>query len=355
MKVTVEIPNHPYEIWIEKGNLTQAGKWLSQLWKPQKVVIVTDNHVGSLYAETVKLSLEAEGFEVAVFDFLEGEASKNLVTVQKVYAFLSQFGMTRSDGILALGGGVVGDLAGFVASTYMRGVHFVQVPTSLTAQVDSSIGGKTGVNTASAKNMVGTFAQPDGVLIDPETLKTLGKRELIEGMGEVVKYAFIKDLFLYDLLESLSGDTESILAQAEKIIYHSCQVKRELVVADEKDNGVRLLLNFGHTIGHAIELIAGYGQVMHGEAVAIGMVQISQVAEKKGLVEAGLTHKIKTMNQKFGLPISYDKWYEEELYTALTHDKKARGKQINIVLVPQVGQAIIHPIPIEEMKEYLEK
>lgn len=355
MIVNVEIPHHPYAIRIEKGVLSQVGKWLSDLWKPQKVVIITDNHVGSLYAEKVKLSLEAQGFEVGVFDFLEGEASKNLITVEKAYTFLSQFGMTRSDGILALGGGVVGDLAGFVASTYMRGIHFVQVPTSLTAQVDSSIGGKTGVNTRTAKNMVGTFAQPDGVLIDPDTLETLGKRELIEGMGEVVKYAFIKDIELYQLLDKISGDTDAILENAEEIIYHSCQVKRALVVEDEMDNGVRLLLNFGHTIGHAIELIAGYGQVMHGEAVAMGMVQISKVAEEKGLIPSGLTQDIIRMNTKFGLPITFEDWDTEALYNALTHDKKARGKTINIVLVPKVGESIVYPIPILEMKEYLEK
>lgn len=355
MIVKVDVPNHSYDITIEKGSIGAVGQWISNLWKPQKIVIITDNHVGALYAEKVKLSLESCHFEVAVFDFLEGEASKNLVTVEKAYEFLSRFGMTRSDGIIALGGGVVGDLAGFVASTYMRGIHFVQLPTSLTAQVDSSIGGKTGVNTSTAKNMVGTFYQPDGVLIDPDTLETLGDRELIEGMGEVIKYAFIKDVELYNLLNQMIGDTSSILENAERIIYHSCQVKRTMVVEDEMDNGIRLLLNFGHTIGHAIELIAGYGQVMHGEAVAIGMVQISKVAESKGLVQTGLTDDISRLNNKFGLPQTYEKWDEEALYNALTHDKKARGKQINIVLVPKVGEAIIYPIPIEQMKEFLEK
>ena len=155
MKLNVNIPNHPYDIVIEKGTLAKAGEWLASLWSAQKIVVITDNHVASLYAETVKCSLEVTGFEVFVFDFLEGEASKNLTTVNKVYEFLAKVGMTRSDGIVALGGGVVGDLAGFAASTYMRGIHFVQIPTSLTAQVDSSIGGKTGVNTPWAKNKIG--------------------------------------------------------------------------------------------------------------------------------------------------------------------------------------------------------
>lgn len=263
--------------------------------------------------------------------------------------------MTRSDGIVALGGGVVGDLAGFAASTYMRGIHFVQIPTSLTAQVDSSIGGKTGVNTPWAKNMVGTFTQPDGVLIDPDVLTTLGQRELIEGMGEVIKYGLIEDVELWQELSDMDGSPESILEHAESIICHSCNVKRKLVVEDELDNGVRLYLNFGHTIGHAVEATAGYGKVMHGEAVAIGMVQVARVAEKKGLMPKGITTDIEQMCRKFGLPVDYQPWRQEELYHALLHDKKARGKTIKLVIVPELGRAAIHQIPLEEMKDYLEK
>ncbi len=354
MDLAVNLPHHPYTIVIENGALQKAGQWLASLWKPQKIVIVTDNHVARLYAETVKLSLQSHGFEVAVFDFLEGEAQKNLTTVNRVYEFLAKFGMTRSDGIVALGGGVVGDLAGFVASTYMRGIHFVQIPTSLTAQVDSSIGGKTGVNTPFAKNMVGTFTQPDGVLIDPKTLETLGQRELIEGMGEVIKYGLIADPELWQLLKDIPAGRQGILDHAEEIIYHSCNVKRQVVVEDELDNGVRLYLNFGHTIGHAIEATAGYGQVMHGEGVAIGMVQISRVAEAKGLIAEGLTQSIEEMCAKFGLPIAYSPWDVTQLYTALTHDKKARGNMINIVLVTEIGTAQIHQMPVVDMKEFLE-
>lgn len=355
MRLTVNLPQTPYDIVIEKGSLSRVGQWVADLWQPQKIVIITDNHVGSLYANKVKFSLEGAGFEVSVFDFLEGEAQKNLTTVNKAYEFLVKQGLTRSDGIVALGGGVVGDLAGFVASTYMRGIHFLQIPTSLTAQVDSSIGGKTGVNTPFAKNMVGTFTQPDGVLIDPDTLKTLGKRELIEGMGEVVKYGLIADLELWQKLQMLSGSPEAILENAEFIIYHSCDVKRRIVVEDELDNGVRLYLNFGHTIGHALEATAGYGRVMHGEAVAIGMVQLSRVAEQKGLIEAGITQAICDMCVKFGLPIDHKPWNPDQLYRALTHDKKARGNTIKTVIVPKIGRAVINQIPLKEMKDYLER
>lgn len=354
MKINVDLPHHPYAIVIEKGSLNRLGQWVVDLWNPQKVTIITDSRVGALYTETVKTQLKEAGFEVGVFTFPEGEAQKNLTTVNQAYEFMAQFGMTKSDGILALGGGVVGDLAGFVAATYMRGIHFLQVPTSLTAQVDSAIGGKTGVNTSFAKNMVGVIAQPDGVLIDPETLKTLGRRELIEGMGEVIKYGLIADAELWQELESLAGPDE-ILDQASSLIYRSCLVKCQHVVADEQDQGVRLFLNFGHTIGHALEAKAGYGQVMHGEAVAIGMVQLSKIAERKGLMPQGITAKIKAMCRKFGLPVSYEPWNVEDLYEALLHDKKARGKTIKLVIVPQLGSSAIHQISLDEMKEYLEK
>lgn len=355
MKLRVDLTTNPYDIVIEPGAIGRVGQWVSGLWQPQKITVITDNHVGGLYAERVKLSLEDAGFEVHVFDFLEGEARKTLTTANKAYEFLIKHGMTRSDGIIALGGGVAGDLAGFVASTYMRGIHFLQIPTSLTAQVDSSIGGKTGVNTPFAKNIVGSFAQPDGVLIDPETLKTLGKRELIEGMGEVVKYGLIQDVELWEELKGMDGSIASILDHAESIIYHSCNVKRKIVVEDEFEGGVRMYLNFGHTIGHAIEQTAGYGKVMHGEAVAIGMVQIARVAEQKGLMPAGITQEITQMCAKFGLPVDHEPWKTEDLYRALTHDKKARGNSIKTVIVPAIGQAQINEIPLVEMKEYLEK
>ena len=355
MNVSVPIPGHSYDIVIERGGLNQVGDWLRTLWGDKKVAIISDNRVAKLYASIVEKSLEKAGFQVVRFEFLQGEASKNLTTVSKVYDFLATQGMTRSDGIVALGGGVVGDLAGFAASTYMRGISFVQIPTSLTAQVDSSIGGKTGVNTTLAKNMVGTFAQPDGVFIDPEVLSTLGQRELIEGMGEVIKYGLIQDTELWEELEAMDGSVQSILEHAESIISHSCLVKRDHVVADELDNGIRLYLNFGHTIGHAIEATAGYGQVMHGEAVSMGMVQLSRVAEEKGLMPKGITQKIEEMCRKFGLPVTYENWDKEALYQALTHDKKARGTNLKLVIVPELGQAAIHKIPLQEMKDFLER
>jgi 3-dehydroquinate synthase len=237
----------------------------------------------------------------------------------------------------------------------MRGVHFLQLPTSLTAQVDSSIGGKTGVNTIFAKNMIGTFAQPDGVLIDPEVLQTLGLREFREGLGEVIKCGLIADIELWETLENAENITDLQENYLEEIIIRSCKVKRKFVVNDELDNGVRLFLNFGHTIGHAIESTAGYGAVMHGEAVAMGMIQITKIAEEKGLVDRGLTEKIRKIVEKFDLPTAPENWDENVLYQALSHDKKARGSKIKTVLVPKIGTAVIHEVSLEEMKEFLRK
>ncbi|ETD03702.1 3-dehydroquinate synthase [Lactococcus garvieae TRF1] len=330
----------------------EVGRWVAQLWQQQKVVLVTDDNVEPLYGREVASQLRSEGFEVFTFTFPAGEAVKNLSTVEKLWEFCAQHGLTRSDGVIALGGGVVGDLAAFAASTYMRGIHFLQIPTSLTAQVDSSIGGKTGINSNYAKNMMGTFAQPDGVLIDPEVLKTLEKRDFREGIGEIVKCGLIADKQLWARLNEIQNADE-LLQEAAYFIRAACEVKRKLVVEDEFDQGTRLYLNFGHTIGHAVEAYAGYGQVMHGEAVAIGMVQISKVAERKGLMPEGLTAQIKAVLQKFQLPQTYEPWDEAALFEILSHDKKARGKMIKIVLVPEIGQAQIHEISFQEMKEYL--
>ncbi|WP_375180142.1 3-dehydroquinate synthase [Enterococcus rotai] len=353
MKLTVNLPNHSYDLTIEKGLLKDIGPWAKALWAPQKVVIITDTNVQPLYGEAVSKRLQEAGFEPATFVIDAGEQSKSLTVAAEIYDFLADKGLTRSDGIIALGGGVVGDLAGFVASTYMRGLHFLQVPTTLLAQVDSSIGGKTAVNTSKAKNLVGTFAQPDGVLIDPDTLNTLEVRRVREGIAEIIKSAAIADKQLWQKLTDLT-DEHDLIVHAVDIIAACCKIKRKVVEEDELDNGVRLLLNFGHTIGHALENTAGYGNLTHGEGVAIGMSQITRVAESKKLTPSGTTDQLNKMIQKFHLPITSELWDQEQLYSALTHDKKARGGKINIILLETIGHAKIVRIPIEEMKSYLD-
>lgn len=352
MKLTVNLPNHSYDLVIENGLLKNIGSWAKELWSPQKIVIITDTNVRPLYGDQVYKSLKEAGFEPSTFVIDAGEQSKSLSVAAEIYDFLADEGMTRSDGIIALGGGVVGDLAGFVASTYMRGLHFLQVPTTLLAQVDSSIGGKTAVNTTKAKNLVGTFAQPDGVLIDPDTLNTLEVRRIREGIAEIIKSAAIADESLWQKLGALT-DENDLRAHATEIIASCCKIKRSVVEEDELDNGVRLLLNFGHTIGHALENTAGYGNLTHGEGVAIGMSQITKVAERKNLTPVGTTEQLNKMIQKFHLPVTSNHWNQEQLYTALTHDKKTRGGKINIILLESIGKAKIVRIPIEEMKSYL--
>lgn len=352
MKLTVNLPNHSYDLSIENGLLKKIGSWAKELWSSQKIVIITDTNVQPLYGDLVYNSLKEAGFDPSTFVIEAGEQSKRLSVAAEIYDFLAEEGMTRSDGIIALGGGVVGDLAGFVASTYMRGLHFLQVPTTLLAQVDSSIGGKTAVNTTKAKNLVGTFAQPDGVLIDPDTLNTLEVRRIREGIAEIIKSAAIADEKLWQKLDELT-DEHDLIARATEIIAACCKIKRNVVEKDELDNGIRLLLNFGHTIGHALENTAGYGNLTHGEGVAIGMSQITRVAESNGLTPVGTTDQLNKMIQKFHLPITSKHWDQEQLYTALTHDKKARGGKINIILLASIGEAKIVRIPIEEMKSYL--
>lgn len=354
MKLTVTLPNHSYELWIKKGAIQQVGNWIASIWAPQKIAIITDENVCPLYAKQVIQQLEKNNFIPFLITVPAGETSNSLHVASKIYHSFAEFGLTRSDGIIALGGGVVGDLAGFVASTYMRGCHFLQIPTTLLAQVDSSIGGKTAINTEKAKNLIGTFSQPDGVLIDPDTLKTLDIRYLREGMAEIIKSAAIADENFWLQLANLKNESE-FLQQAENMITTSCQIKKQAVENDEFDHGTRLLLNFGHTIGHALENVQGYGQLAHGEAVAIGMCQVTQVSEEKGLTETGTYVKLKAMIEKFHLPNNKQTYAEEKLFQAIVHDKKIRGDNIQLVILEKIGKAKILSLPINNIKEYLKR
>ncbi len=354
MKLSVNLPTTSYDLLIEKGSLENVGTWVSNLWETKKIVIISDEKVASIYGKLVQEKIQNEGFEVSIFTIPPGETSKSLQMAEKLYDFLSSKSMTRNDGIIILGGGVVGDLGGFVASTYMRGLPFLQIPTTLLAQVDSSVGGKTAVNTKWAKNLVGTFAQPDGVLIDPNTLATLEERQIRCGLAEVVKSAAIADSDLWDLLDRVDNEQEA-LKLSEEIIYACCQVKSNVVEKDEKDTGIRLILNFGHTIGHAIEQTCGYGVLSHGEAIAIGMCQITKKAEEFGDMPVGTLQKIEKMLTKFHLPTSLDDWKEESLFQALTHDKKTSGQSIRIILLKEIGEATIKIISLNEMSNYLKK
>lgn len=352
MKLTVSLKDKSYDLWIEKGALHQIGTWVDSLWDKRRIVVITDTTVKALYGDCVEKSLLEAGFDVSTVAVTPGEESKQFHVADELYTFLAQAGITRRDGVIALGGGVIGDLAGFVASTYMRGVAFLQVPTTLLAQVDSSVGGKTAINSAVAKNLIGTFAQPEGVLIDPTTLETLEPRRLREGLAEIVKSAAIADLDLWKLLQTFE-DEFSVLSQSEQVIHACCDIKRRVVEADEYDTGERLVLNFGHTIGHAIEQTQGYGVVTHGEAVSLGMVQVSRRAEAEGLMPSGITSELQKMLETFHLPVLLPDWNEEQLFNALSHDKKTRGDTIKIILLNTIGEARIDTIPLTKMKEFL--
>ncbi|OTN76450.1 3-dehydroquinate synthase [Enterococcus sp. 8G7_MSG3316] len=348
----INLKDQSYDIIIEAGAFKKVGAWVNQLWQSQRVAVISDSHVASLYGEALITALAAHGFDAELLVVPAGEKSKSLLQATALYDQLAAFGMTRSDGIIALGGGVIGDLAGFVASTYMRGIHFLQIPTSLLAQVDSSIGGKTAVNTESAKNLVGTFSQPEGVLIDPELLASLPIQRVREGIAEIIKSAAIADLQLWQTLNDVK-DERDLLSQAAYIITETLKVKQKVVEEDPFDHGSRLTLNFGHTIGHGLEKLAAFGGLSHGEGVAIGMVMITRHAEEIGLSPKGTTEQLMALLSKFNLPIAVPEVDRSKLFTAITHDKKARGNQIKIILLEAIGQAKIVTIPTETIKHYL--
>ncbi|WP_313510743.1 3-dehydroquinate synthase [Enterococcus sp.] len=349
----INLNDQSYDIIIESGAFKEVGSWISHLWQPQKVAVITDSHVAPLYGEALMSALKTFGFDATLLEVPAGERSKSLLQATALYDQLATFGMTRSDGIIALGGGVIGDLAGFVASTYMRGIHFLQIPTSLLAQVDSSIGGKTAVNTDSAKNLVGTFSQPEGVLIDPALLSTLPIQRVREGIAEIIKSAAIADPVLWQTLADLK-DEEDLLAHATAVITETLKVKQHVVEEDPFDHGSRLTLNFGHTIGHGLEKLAGFGGLSHGEGVAIGMVMITRHAEKIGLSPKGTTEQLIEMIGKFNLPIEAPEVAQSKLFEAISHDKKARGSHLKIILLEEIGKANIVTIPTEKIKDYIQ-
>ncbi|MCD2257522.1 3-dehydroquinate synthase [Agrilactobacillus fermenti] len=349
--INLALPDKKYRVEIERGTLQNLGPLVKEVWTPQKVLLVSDTNVAPHYSQTVIDQLTAAGFQVTLATFPAGEASKNLATVQKLYQTLVTQQFSRSDGVLALGGGVVGDLAGFVAATYMRGIHFIQVPTSLLAQVDSSVGGKTGVDFGTGKNLVGAFYQPDLVVIDPDTLTTLSQRYLVEGYAEIVKMAAIaNDQTFWPLIEKIHNPG-NIQTEAQALIEHSVAFKAAVVMQDEKEGGLRQILNFGHTLGHAIELKAN-GQLAHGEAVSIGMVQLSRVFAVKGLTPEPVVAALTQQLQAVGLPINSPLIHDAEIFEQLKLDKKNRNGKLNLVYLKAFGQPEILPVATDKLAEF---
>lgn len=336
-KLTVNV-NDGYDILIEKGLLDKAGVLVKKILKGKKICLISDSNVYDIYGDKVKVLLEAEGYDVSIYIFKAGESSKNTATVIDMVEFMADKGLTREDGVIALGGGVCGDMAGFAAAIYLRGIKFVQIPTTLLSQVDSSVGGKTAVDLPQGKNLCGAFHQPSLVIIDSNVLDTLDAHFFADGMGEVIKYGCIKSSKLFDRLEN-----EDIKEAIDNVIYECLDIKRQVVENDEKEHGERALLNFGHTCGHAIEKLWNFETVSHGEAVGIGMVMISRVGENLGITEKGTADRIETVLKKYNLKTT-DTHSISEIVMAMSADKKRTGTGIKFVMLKSIGESFIKPV-----------
>lgn len=347
MKIVNVVTQPAYQVKIEAGLMNRLGEeMLALLGKICKLAILTDDTVDGLYGAKVEKSLLGSGFQVCRFAMPHGEENKNLIRWGEMLEFLATEHLTRSDCIVALGGGVPGDMSGFAAACYLRGISFVQVPTTLLAMVDSSVGGKTGLDLAQGKNLAGAFYQPKAVFCDPEALATLPRETLIEGASECVKYGILEDEALFTLFEN--GEWE---AQMEEIIARCVQQKAVLVEMDEKDRGSRQLLNLGHTFGHAIEKCSNFG-LSHGKGVAIGMVMAARLANKLGIADEGVTERIIRTLEKTGLPTATD-FSPEILFEAALSDKKRAGNKITLVLPGCIGHCELYPVPIERFAEWM--
>lgn len=343
MVIRVHTPPE-YDVSIESGGLDRLGSVALAL-KPAgcKVMLISDSNVYPIYGERAKSSLMRAGFSVSTFVFTAGEKNKQLSTVMEIYDAMACFGITRTDFAVTLGGGVTGDMGGFASATFLRGIPFLQVPTTLLSQVDASVGGKTAVDLPFGKNLVGAFHQPMAVLIDPETLKTLPEKQFTDGMGEVIKHGCIGDAELFSELER--GEA---LCDLESLLYKNIEVKRKRVEEDPFDKGERMTLNFGHTFGHAIEKLSGFSGISHGEAVGIGMLIASLAGERMGITPEGTEERIKEVLIKYGLPAETG-FTAKELVDATALDKKSAGDTLRLIVLREIGRAEIVPVKRNEL------
>jgi 3-dehydroquinate synthase len=341
--IPVRLPDNPYEIIIAAGSLDLLGERIKSLKIGKKILVVSNPQIFAIYGDTVVNSLQNAGFEVFSHAIPAGEDYKHLESIVHLYDTALENYLERSSALLALGGGVIGDMTGFAAATWLRGINFIQLPTSLLAMVDASIGGKTGVNHPKGKNLIGAFYQPKLVYIDPNVLKTLPEREFRAGMAEVIKYGVIWDEELFlgleaaEKLDNLANITPELL---NSIITRSCQAKVDVVTQDEKEAGLRAILNYGHTIGHAIESLTGYTSVNHGEAVAIGMVAAGRLAVELGLWSQAESDRQNRLIEKTNLPTEIPQGLNiEEIIEALKSDKKVKDGTVRFVLPSGIGRA----------------
>lgn len=348
-KIHVDLQKNSYDILIGEKLLENCGEYIKSVEKSGKAFIICDTNVAPLYLETVENSLENAGFETAAHIFPFGEQNKTIDSVISMVEDMADEQLCRTDFVVALGGGVCGDMAGFAASMFMRGIDFIQLSTSLLSDIDSSVGGKTGCDLENGKNLVGAFHQPKLVLIDTSALNTLPKHFLADGMGEMIKYGVISSKSLFDTISN--GDLEHI---TDDMIYECVDIKRRIVENDEFEHGERKLLNFGHTLGHAIEKYYNFEKYSHGEAVTIGMVMMTKAAENNGLCESGTADKIIDCANKYGLPTSCEAPLDD-IVEITVNDKKRRGDMIDIVCPKKIGEAFVHTIKVSELLTFLQK
>ncbi len=349
-RLRVALGARSYSIQIGSGNLARAGAEIARCTKATRVAIVSVPEVGRRYAGILAKSLRSEGVKVHRVYVPDGDRAKNLREAAKLYTAFLEKGLDRSSALIALGGGVVGDLTGFVAATYLRGIPFVQVPTTLLSMVDASVGGKVGVNLPEGKNLVGAFYQPKLVWIDTATLASLPARQRVSGMAEVIKHAAIWDKKMFSRLESVA---EAMLeldpAVLESVIRRNCEIKAEVVARDEREAGLRMLLNFGHTLGHAAETLSGYRKILHGEAVGMGMVYAAGRSEDLGLAPAGTRQRLEDLVRRVGLPTAMPRFPRRAYLAALRVDKKRVDARIRFVALRAIGRAELVPLTPAEI------
>ncbi len=336
-----------YDVLIDSGLLDKAGELIAPLAASKRACVITDDNVDRIYGERIVSSLKGAGITAEKFVFPHGETSKNHSTLLKIYDFLAEKGFTRSDIIVALGGGVVGDTAGFAAATYMRGIDFVQIPTTVVSQADSSVGGKTAVDIPAGKNLVGAFHQPRLVICDTDTLNTLTPEFFSDGMAEVIKHGMIKSAELFNILSA-----EDIKKNIVDIMKRNVTIKGNVVENDEREKGERMLLNFGHTLAHALEKYYNFSGLTHGCAVAIGMSTFTHIAERRGMCAAGVADKLDALLTKCGLPLT-DPAPLDELFRLSLGDKKHLSSGMNIVICSDIGKSEVVKMSVDEYEKFL--
>ncbi|MCC6484109.1 MAG: 3-dehydroquinate synthase [Armatimonadetes bacterium] len=350
-EVAVSLGERSYSITIEPGLLSRVGDVLAATVRQKRLAVVTQKRVWQMWGNELQSSLSRSGLECSVIQTPNGESAKSLTWVRHLYSEFARAGIDRSSTVAAFGGGAVGDLAGFAAASWLRGVDFVQIPTTLLAQVDASVGGKVGVNLPIGKNLVGAFWQPRAVLIDSNVLETLPKRDRRSGLAEVIKYGIILDKEFFDYVKSHRGKLLSREPSAiVEAIKRSCELKAYVVTNDERESGLRAILNYGHTIGHAVEAAGKYSGIKHGEAVSIGMVQASRLSVMVGMLSDSECQEIRSVLASFGLPVEVPAELDRDtMLKSIALDKKSKGGRVRFVLARGIGQVELSEAVTPEM------